>query len=367
MHLHKKMMVSLFVLGCLLVAGLLFLQQKSFGQYPQKNRLLRVQNSPQYRNGQFHNQVDSPIIMPGIGFSKMMKLWLKRHPGTKPDFGLPSVKTNLKKNVPGKTEIIWFGHSSYMIKQDSLNILVDPVFSKHASPVSFIGVKNFPGSLVFSTNDLPGIGYIIITHDHYDHLDYRTIKQFRTSTCKFITALGVGQHLEHWGIESHRIIELDWWESATLSNGNRITATPARHFSGRGFKRNRSLWASFVLQLNGKKLFIGGDSGYDKHYAEIGDKFGPFDIAFLENGQYNKYWQYIHELPEQTAQAAIDLKADIIMPTHWGRFKLSVHPWTEPIERLLVKADSLKVKVTTPMIGEPVILDEVYPVTRWWK
>jgi L-ascorbate metabolism protein UlaG (beta-lactamase superfamily) len=364
----KKKMISIFIIaGCLLVSGTLFIQQKSFGQYPQGKRQERINNSPNFKNGQFVNQTETPLFMPNVSFWDFMLLWFKRHPDTKPNFVLPSVKTDIKKPLLGKTEIIWIGHSSYMIKQDSLNILVDPVFSKHASPVSFTGVTSFPGTLVYSVNDLPAIDYIILTHDHYDHLDYRTIKRFKTSSCKFITALGVGQHLEHWGIDSTRIIELDWWEKATLNNNFIITATPARHFSGRGFKRNRTLWVSFVLELNGKKLFIGGDSGYDKHYIEIGEKYGPFDIAFLENGQYYKYWQYIHESPEQTAQAAIDLKTKVLMPVHWGRFKLSVHPWTEPIERLLTKADSLHINVTTPMIGEPVILDESYPASKWWR
>lgn len=179
--------------------------------------------------------------------------------------------------------------------------------------------------------------------------------------------MGTGAHLEHWGFDLERIIELDWNEQADLGFGFMVTATPARHFSGRGFNRNQFLWNSFVLQTSSKNIFIGGDSGYDTHFVKIGKEHGPFDLALLECGQYNNAWRYIHMMPEQTVQAAIDLKAKILMPVHWGKFALSLHAWDEPIERVTKEAHRLNVKIIHPMIGEEVNLNETSSTTEWWK
>ena len=178
--------------------------------------------------------------------------------------------------------------------------------------------------------------------------------------------LGVSKDVRGLNIKQEQITELNWWQSIELNPGVTLTATPARHFSGRGMKRNRSLWASYVLQINGYKIFIGGDSGYDNHFKEIGIKHGPFDIAILECGQYNVMWPYIHSMPEELILESIDLKAKVIMPVHWGKFALSTHEWNEPITRFVIAADKANIAYTTPLIGEPVLLDEYYPVNKWW-
>jgi L-ascorbate metabolism protein UlaG (beta-lactamase superfamily) len=214
---------------------------------------------------------------------------------------------------------------------------------------------------------MPAIDYLFITHDHWDHLDYETVKKLKPKVNQVITSLGTGAPLEHWGFDPDRIIEKDWNEQADLGGGFRITATPARHFSGRGFKRNQSMWASFVLQTPSKKIFIGGDSGYDTHFVKIGQDYGPFDLALLECGQYNNAWRFIHMLPEQTVQAAIDLKARVLMPVHWGKFALALHAWDEPIERATIEAHRLNVPIIHPMIGEEVNLNEPVASTMWWK
>jgi L-ascorbate metabolism protein UlaG (beta-lactamase superfamily) len=278
---------------------------------------------------------------------------------------LPSVKTDLKNIETTKSVIVWFGHSSYLIRIDNKNILVDPVFSGNASPFSFM-VKAFEGSDVYTTEDLPEIDFLILTHDHYDHLDYKTIKKLNKKIKAIYCSLGLALHLTYWGFSENIITEMDWWQTSKLTADITLTAMPARHFSGRGFKRFKTLWSSFILKTASYNLYLGGDSGYDKHFKEIGEKYGPFDIAILESGQYNTAWPLIHMMPEQTVQAALDLKAKVLLPVHWGKFSLALHPWNEPVQRVLKEAASMDLKITTPMIGEPVILDEVYPDKNWW-
>jgi L-ascorbate metabolism protein UlaG (beta-lactamase superfamily) len=181
-----------------------------------------------------------------------------------------------------------------------------------------------------------------------------------------VTSLGVGEHLEAWGVPPEKITELDWWESASITNDIEFTATPARHFSGRSFVRGKTLWSAFVLKIHGFQLFLGGDSGYEEHFKEIGKRFSEFDIALLECGQYGVNWPYIHMLPEQTVTAAKDLNVKVLMPVHWAKFELSVHPWDEPINRASKFASENNQPMTTPMIGEPVILNSSYPNIRWW-
>ncbi|HYH55177.1 MAG TPA: MBL fold metallo-hydrolase, partial [Anseongella sp.] len=265
-----------------------------------------------------------------------------------------------------KPVVTWFGHSSYLIQAEGLNILVDPVFSRRVSFAQYIGPSAYPGSMIVSVKDLPAIDAVIISHDHYDHLDYGTILQLREKVKAFYVPLGVGSHLAYWGVPDENITELDWWDSVDALGSLKLTAAPARHFSGRGFTRNKTLWASFVLEMEGYKLYLGGDSGYDRHFREIGDKFGPFDLVILENGQYNPQWPFIHMMPEETVQASLDLRGKVLLPVHWGKFTLAVHAWNDPAIRVVKKAEEMNVKVTTPRIGEPIVLDSVYPSDQWW-
>jgi L-ascorbate metabolism protein UlaG (beta-lactamase superfamily) len=208
---------------------------------------------------------------------------------------------------------------------------------------------------------------LILTHDHYDHLDYDTLPLLLPKIRSVYTAIGVGAHLEYWGFPKEMITEFDWWDSKEISEGVRLTAAPARHFSGRTFKRSQALWCSFILKIANYNFYIGADSGYDTHFTDIGKRFGPFDIAFLETGQYNEDWPLIHMMPEEAVQAAVDLRARWMLPVHWGKFALAFHPWSEPAERVRKKAAALGVSVTTPRIGEPVVLNESYPNAEWWK
>jgi L-ascorbate metabolism protein UlaG (beta-lactamase superfamily) len=251
------------------------------------------------------------------------------------------------------------------MKVGKIHILVDPVFSRNASPFRWFA-KAFPGTDSYDVDKLPDIiDIVLLTHDHYDHLDYKTILKLGSRAVHFYTSLGVGSHLESWGIPGDKITELDWWESCEVPGGT-FTATPARHFSGRSFKRNKTLWSSFVLKMAGHSFFLGGDSGYGEHFKEIGQRLGPFDVAILECGQYGKYWPHIHMFPEQTVQAAQELKAKKLLPVHWAKFTLALHPWNEPIRRVTADAVKAGQHITTPLIGQPVILNHHYPSSDWW-
>jgi L-ascorbate metabolism protein UlaG (beta-lactamase superfamily) len=276
------------------------------------------------------------------------------------------VKTDLKAMKGEGPFIIWCGHSSYLLRVAGRNLLIDPVFSGNAAPLSFM-VKAFPGSNAYAADDMPPIDYLILTHDHYDHLDYKTVRKLRTRVKQVICSLGVSAHLKHWGFDEEIITELDWWQSLQAEAGIHITAAPARHFSGRGIKRAQSLWSSFIVKTAEHSIYLGGDSGYDAHFKAIGDQHGPFDIAILESGQYNTMWPLIHMMPEETVQAAVDLKAKVMLPVHWGKFRLSMHAWNEPVKRILAKADELNMTVHTPRIGQPLHIGRPFESEAWWE
>ena len=357
--------ISVLILLALVVS--LFMQQAIFGKTASGERLRRIQQSPNFRDGQFQNLNFTPVFAEDVNKLEMIRDGIfKISKRKKPSSSLPSKKTNLLTLDPEADVMVWFGHSSYFMQIDGKKILVDPVFSGSASPFSFM-VSSFKGSDVYSAEEMPDIDYLLITHDHWDHLDYETVLKLKPKVGKVITSLGTGAHLEHWGFDPAKIVELDWNEKAAPDSGFIVIATPGRHFSGRNFKRNQAIWCSFVLQTPSKKIFIGGDSGYDTHFARIGNEYGPFDLALLECGQYNHSWKYIHMMPEETVQAALDLKTKTLMPVHWGKFALALHAWDEPIERVTKEAHSLNVPIVHPMIGEAVNLDEFGEQVEWWK
>jgi len=338
---------------------------KAFGKNPSGEELARVENSSNYREGIFHNPGNAPVMDENLSFFKILWKFLNKSKNTVPPGPLPAIKTDLKTLDPGKPVIIWFGHSSYLIHIKNRNILVDPVFSGNASPFPFFA-RNFTGTNIYSPDDFPAVDVLLLTHDHYDHLDYHTILKIQHRSDIICTSLGVASHLQYWGIDKNKIVEFDWWEEKQVTDEIFLAAAPAKHFSGRGFARFKTLWSSFVLKIGGFTIYIGADSGYDSHFLTIGNKYGPFDLAILESGQYYEAWKNIHMLPEEAVQASIDLQARVMMPVHWGKFSLSLHPWDEPIRRVVRKGAELNVQITTPLIGEPVILNESYPDKKWW-
>jgi L-ascorbate metabolism protein UlaG (beta-lactamase superfamily) len=338
---------------------------KQFGGKASGSELEKIRKSSHYLNGSFHNLRFTPMMSEEHSYLDVTRAYLQGGTQKVPKSSLPTVKTNLKQLDPNKSAILWFGHSSYLILAGGLTILVDPVFCNSIGPVPAVS-RSFPGTSIYKPSDFPRLDAIIITHDHFDHLDFSTINALKEQTRFFYTALGVGAHLKAWGIPSHKIMELDWWENIIIHEHSVLTAAPARHFSGRSLRRNKTLWASFILEIDGLKLYLGGDSGYDTHFKEIGDQLGPFDLAILECGQYSEYWPFIHMMPEETAQASLDLKAKVCMPVHWGKFSLSLHNWKEPVARLVDSAQELDVKLAVPKIGEVYRLDqEPLPGPEW--
>ncbi len=336
------------------------------GKVPVGKHLGEIKKSPNYREGGFQNLSETPMMSDDASYWKMLKDFLKKNNRKVPSFTLPSVTTDLIHSSFPQPFIVWFGHSSYLLRIHNKNFLVDPVFSGNASPVSFL-VNAFPGTNMYGVKDMPDIDYLIITHDHYDHLDFKTVVSLKEKVKKIVCPLGVGAHLQYWGYEANQITELDWWGAVELNNKIKITSAPARHFSGRGIKRGQTLWSSFILQTETHNLYLGGDSGYDSHFKEIGNQYGPFDLAILECGQYNSMWPLIHMKPEETVQASVDLKAKIFMPVHWAKFSLAMHPWNESIIRATAKAADLSVDLRMPQIGEPLIIDKEFTGAHWWE
>jgi L-ascorbate metabolism protein UlaG (beta-lactamase superfamily) len=342
------------------------MQKAIFGKLATGARLEKIQHSPNFRGGKFQNINITPQITEGYGYGEVLYQFLfKKHKRRKPLNNIPSVKTDLLHLQPGEDILVWFGHSSYFMQLDGKTILVDPVFSGDASPIPGTN-KAFKGTDRYSTEDLPAIDYLFISHDHYDHVDYATLLKLQPKTKKIICGLGVGAHLEHWGFKAEQIIESDWHEEIKLDDGFAVYTTPARHFSGRGFSANRSLWMSYVLESPTMKIYIGGDSGYDTHFAEIGKKFGPIDLAILENGQYDIKWRYIHMLPDEVLKAAIDLKAKRLFPVHSSKFVLANHAWDEPLIKV-TELNTTHIPLVTPIIGQLVYLkDPKQQFSQWW-
>jgi len=337
-----------------------------FGKRPSGARLECIKKSPNYRDGKFRNLHDTPQLTQGLGTALYDYAFKKSKEG-EPKEDLPSLFVDWEKIDSTKPTLVWLGHSSYLIFIDGKKILVDPVLSQSASPIPG-GGKPFKGTTVTSAEALPAVDYLIITHDHYDHMDYETLKKIKDKVGHVITGLGVGEHLEFWGYKPEQITETDWWDETDLGSGFKLTTAPARHFSGRNIWAANTLWTSYVLQTPTKKIYIGGDSGYDDHFVEIGNKFGPFDLAILENGQYDKSWGFIHMQPEQVLQAAQDLKAKVLLPVHSAKFALANHSWHEPLDRISELSEKQQFPIITPMIGEVVDLDHTPTEKRyWWK
>ena len=361
------MTILLFFIITIGIGTLLFLNTERFGKHPSGERLSKVLQSSNYKNGSFQNLNNTPMLTEGVGYGKVMYEFLFSSKSKEPIKALPSIKTNLKVLKADENVLIWMGHSSYFIQLDGKKILVDPVLSGNASPLSFT-TKAYKGTDIYTTDDIPEIDYLFLSHDHWDHMDYKTLKKLKSKVKHIITGLGNGSHLEHWGFNPEVILEGDWYDSFKFEKGFEIHITPARHFSGRGFKRAQTLWASFVLKSPISTIYIGGDSGYDTHFKEIGKKFGPFDLAILENGQYDENWKYIHMLPGEQLKAATDLNANTVLPVHSGKFTLANHDWDEPFINISAKKVKKDIRIITPMIGEQVNLnDSLQEFEHWWE
>ncbi len=297
----------------------------------------------------------------------VFRAYFKRSKNRFPKHKLPTQELEWQKfsKQQMQAKFVWLGHSGFLFSVNAKNFLIDPVFGPSASPFKFM-VYRFQEA-VCKLQDLPEIDYYILTHDHYDHLDWHSVQFFKNKKCKFLCPIGVGAHLRYWGIEADRIVELAWGQTHQYDDLE-FVCTPSQHFSGRNLiGHNKSLWCSWVLKTPVQKFFFSGDSGYDIHFQEIGDTHGPFDLAFIECGQYNELWKEVHMLPDHSIQAFVDLKAKQMFPIHWGMFVLSLHAWNEPIQYIAEKAKDLGFKFVAPKMGEILDSSQEYKNEEWWK
>lgn len=339
-----------------------------FGKLPDGARLERISRSPNYRDGKFHNQIPTSMLIEGESqFSVLVDFLLHPRERLKPERPLPVVATDLKVLDPAVDVVVWLGHSSTYLHIDGRRILIDPVFSRHAAPFSLFN-RAFEGEYPYSAESMPDIDYLILSHDHWDHLDYPTLKALLPRVGAVICPLGVGSHLEYWGFPAERIHEGDWYDTIELEPGFTVHVLPARHFSGRWLTRDKTLWAGFMLVSPKRKVFYSGDSGYGPQYREAGERFGELDLAIMENGQYDPKWAQIHQMPEETARAAVEVRARAMLPVHSGRFSITNHAWDAPFQRITAASRDAPYSLLTPMIGEPVNLDDIRRLfPRWWE
>ncbi|MFZ1731409.1 MAG: MBL fold metallo-hydrolase [Bacteroidota bacterium] len=365
-----QFILPLFSLALLVViAGVIFVATApQFGAPPDEAAQQKFIDSPQFKNGEFVNRGGVTVEIKGSTMFQTLKEFITAK-NTRPSTPLPvgTAPSGVDADPPDSlARVTWFGHSAVFLEMDGKRILIDPMLGPAASPLPVFG-KRFGLKEPIDMSRFTNIDAVLISHDHYDHLDYRSILKLKKHVSHFYVPLGVGSHLRRWGVSSERITELDWWDSVEF-DGIRLTATPAQHFSGRGPKdRNRTLWASWTIRGKHQNIFFSGDSGYGPHFKEIGERLGPFDFTMLECGQYNEKWASIHSMPEESVQANIDLRGKIMMPIHWGAFQLAVHTWTDPVERASAAAEKRGVRMATPMIGESFIVGNDAPASPWWR
>ena len=360
------MIITIIAIGILGVSIYSFLRMPVFGSLPAGDRKETIQQSIYYVEGKFRNLSPTFQIRPDANYGKMTMAFFKNRKLTKPEKPIDAVKEPLVFEKINEWGMVWFGHSSYLLSKDGIHVLVDPVFSGSASPIRGFG-KAFKGADAYSAEDMPHIDFLIITHDHYDHLDYKTLKQLKNKIGVIITHFGVGAHLEKWGFRKEQILELEWNQSKRMSADLAFFSVPGRHFSGRQFKTAQSLWGGFILEYKNEKILIGGDSGYDNHFLEMANQYGKIDFAILECGQYGEDWPLIHMTPEEVVKASIDLNTRVVMPVHWGKFSLANHGWKEPVERFIQAAKDETFQIHIPQIGKityPLIQPKII---SWWK
>ncbi|MBG0962163.1 MBL fold metallo-hydrolase [Bacillus sp. SRB1LM] len=312
------------------------------------------------------NQIHTDVSFKPKDIIGLMTDYFKMKTKLRPIKNLPIVLSD--KNNESLESVIWFGHSASLLKIEGKTLLLDPMFGDASSPFPLFNSKRYSGAFSLEREDLQEIDAIIISHNHYDHLNYKSIMQLKDRAKHFYVPTGVAQYLIKWGVSPSKISEHNWWDEITFDT-IKLVCAPARHFSGRSMTdRDCSLWCSWLILGQETKVFFSGDSGYAPHFKEIGDKYGPFNLTLMECGQYDPRWSAIHMLPEETVQAHMDVKGELLLPIHWGAFTLALHEWSDPIERVTKEAKRLEVKITTPQIGESITLKSTdYPSSAWWR
>ncbi|EOO21027.1 MBL fold metallo-hydrolase [Bacillus mycoides] len=314
----------------------------------------------------YMNQIPTDVSFNPKDIIGLMTDYFKMKTKLRPIKDLPIVLPN--KDNGSLESVTWFGHSASLLKIEGKKLLLDPMFGDASSPFPVFNSKRYSGAFSLEREDFKEIDAIIISHNHYDHLNYKSIMRLKDRAKHFYVPIGVAQYLIKWGISPSKISEHNWWDEITFDN-IKLVCAPARHFSGRSMTdRDCSLWCSWLILGQETKVFFSGDSGYAPHFKEIGEKYGPFDLTLMECGQYDTRWSAIHMLPEETVQAHIDVKGELLVPIHWGAFTLALHEWSDPIERVTKEANRLGVNIATPQIGEAITLQSKdYPTAAWWR
>jgi L-ascorbate metabolism protein UlaG (beta-lactamase superfamily) len=363
-------LASVVVIVVILIGSTAWLD--ALGAAPSGERLARIQRSPNYRDGAFRNPVESSLNTKASTW-RMLRQWLGGNEQRVPPGPMPVVsltREDFAQPPASGLRATWLGHSTVLVEIDGARILFDPVWARRASPSSLIGPRRFHNPPL-ALEELPPLDAIVASHDHYDHLDRGVVRALARSAtqsqARFIVPLGVGAHLERWGVAPARITELDWSESTSVGPLT-LTATPARHFSGRGFgDRNHTLWASWVVIGPKHRVFHSGDTGPFAGFADIGSAYGPFDLTFVKIGAYGDNWPDIHLTPEQAVDAHPKLRGEMLLPIHWGTFNLAFHAWDEPAERVVAAAVANGTRLVMPKPGESIEPATAKPVDKWWR
>lgn len=358
----------LFTILLLLLFGVGFLYlSPQFGGEASKAQREDYANRSNYDGEIFYNLQETNMDMSSENMMETLGEFMEEGEDRAPKGPLPMLFPSRAQIHPDSAmKVIWFGHSAFLVVIDGKNILFDPMFGEVAAPHPWLGTPRYNPELPIDVEDLPAIDAVFFSHDHYDHLDHWSVIALKEKVQHWYVPLGVENHLIEWQIAADDITAMAWGENAE-QDGLQISFTPSRHFSGRGLTdRFATLWGSWVVQGKHEKLFFSGDGGYGEHFKAIGEQYGPFDLALMECGQYNDKWAEIHMMPEETAQAAKDVRSKVMMPIHWGQFTLSLHAWNDPVVRVTQAAETIQQKVITPKMGAVVQLSDDMVIDPWW-
>lgn len=339
-----------------------------FGGRIKKQHREAYKRSKHWNGKEFENLVETSMDMKPSDMLGLIKAQLTDRKKRAPEKPIPIIPFDEKawNSEPEKPKFIWYGHSVGLLKIGGVNLLIDPMLGPDTSPIAPMTTKRFSENSLDVIDSLPRINAVLFTHDHYDHIDLKSVKKLMPKVDNWFVGLGIGRHLERWKIPSTKIKEFDWWEGFDF-DGVKITYTPSRHFTGRGpFDRQKTLWGGWNFKTENLNVYWSGDGGYGEHFKEIGERLGPFDHAFMENGQYNELWRQIHLHPEESVQAATDANVKVATPVHWAGFALALHPWKEPIDRFTAEAEKKSLPLATPRIGQIMELGKAGGEV-WWS
>ncbi len=362
-------MIYLFVFVVLIIGMVVFYQYYTrtmqFGGQLTQELKNRYNQSEHWQENKFMNLEETSMSIRPSEIPKLISQQFTNRKERSPSTSLPVLPFDHRKFEENEIAFTWYGHSVLLLTFNGQNILIDPMFGPDASPIAPFAARRFSENTLGLIDHLPNLDVVMLTHDHYDHLDLESIKRLRGKATTWMVSLGTARHLERWGVSPGSIREFDWWDSFLFQN-IQITFTPSRHFSGRGVSdRAGTLWGGWVFESDSIKIYWSGDSGYGSHFKDIREKFGGFDLAFMECGQYNEKWHQIHMFPEESVQAALDTNSKIAVPVHWGGFNLALHHWKDPIHRFVNAAQNYGLEFITPRLGEVVALNK-YESTSWW-